>query len=196
MGMLADDDGFVNAPRSIMRQCGASMDDMRVLLAKKFVIEFESGVIVIKHWRINNYLQADRTQPTKYIKEKEQLTVGENRAYHLIKDECIHSSVYTDKNSIEENSIDKNSKSRFAPPTVEQVKAYCLERGNSVDAETFVDFYTAKGWKVGRDTMKDWKACVRTWEKRDNKPKGLAATSSDYTTLTAEQRKKLLKGGR
>lgn len=98
----------------------------------------------------------------------------------------------------EDKELDKNKKtnSRFAPPTVEQVKAYCLERGNSVDAETFVDFYTAKGWKVGRDTMKDWKACVRTWEKRDNKPKGLAATSNEYTTLTAEQRKKLLKGSK
>ena len=56
-------------------------------------------------------------------------------------------------------------------PTVEEVAAYCRERGNSVDAERFVDFYASKGWKVGNQPMKDWKACVRTWERREDKPK-------------------------
>lgn len=54
----------------------------------------------------------------------------------------------------------------FVPPTVEEVRAYCRERSNTVDAERFVDFYSAKGWMVGKNKMKDWKACVRTWEKR------------------------------
>ena len=76
MGMLADDDGFVNAPKSIMRQCGASDDDLKVLISKKFVLPFESGVIVIKHWRINNYLQKDRIQPTKYVDEMAMLRYG------------------------------------------------------------------------------------------------------------------------
>ena len=56
---------------------------------------------------------------------------------------------------------------RFEPPTVEQVAEYCRERKNAVDAGRFVDFYTSKGWKVGAEPMKDWRACVRTWEKRD-----------------------------
>ena len=81
LGMLADDDGFVNAPRSIMRQCGASDDDMKLLLAKKFVLLFDSGVIVIKHWRINNYLRSDRYVPTKYGDEKAELSFDENGAY-------------------------------------------------------------------------------------------------------------------
>jgi hypothetical protein len=81
LGMLADDDGFVNAPRSIMRQCGASDDDMKLLIAKKFVLLFDSGVIVIKHWRINNYLRNDRYVPTKYAEEKAMLTVEENGSY-------------------------------------------------------------------------------------------------------------------
>lgn len=81
MGMLADDDGFVNAPKSIMRQTGATDDDLRVLIAKKFVIPFESGVIVIKHWRINNYLQKDRIQPTKYQDEFGTLEIEKNGAY-------------------------------------------------------------------------------------------------------------------
>ena len=56
---------------------------------------------------------------------------------------------------------------RFTPPTVEDVRAYCLERGNGIDAQNFVDFYASKGWKVGSNAMKDWRAAVRTWERRD-----------------------------
>ena len=80
----------------------------------------------------------------------------------------------TDKNKEIASPVIKNKK--FTPPTVDDVKAYCRERGNNVDAETFVDFYTAKGWKVGNNPMKDWKACVRTWEKRDT---GSKRTSPD-----------------
>jgi len=63
---------------------------------------------------------------------------------------------------------ERKSAPRFIPPTAEQVRDYCKERNNSVNAEQFVDFYTSKGWKVGKETMKDWKAAVRTWEKREN----------------------------
>lgn len=82
LGMLADDDGFVNAPRSIMRQCGASDDDMKVLIAKKFVLLFDTGVIVIKHWRINNYLRNDRYCETKYVEEKATISVDDKGIYH------------------------------------------------------------------------------------------------------------------
>ena len=81
LGMLADDDGFINSPKSIMRQCGASEDDLRVLLSKKFVLAFDSGVIVIKHWRINNYLRQDRHTDTKYVEEMEKLVINDNGSY-------------------------------------------------------------------------------------------------------------------
>ena len=69
-------------------------------------------------------------------------------------------------------------------PTVEEVAAYCRERGNSVDAERFVDFYASKGWKVGNQLMKDWKACVRTWERREDKPKQTSRFAiPDYDTM-------------
>lgn len=90
LGMVADDDGFINSPKSVMRQCGASDDDLKVLMAKKFILPFESGVIVIKHWRINNYLQRDRYNGTKYVEEKAMLTIEENGAY-TTNDQCIHS---------------------------------------------------------------------------------------------------------
>lgn len=65
---------------------------------------------------------------------------------------------------------DKNkgsSKGKFIPPTIEEVRDYCIERGNSIDPEAFIDFYESKGWMVGKNKMKDWKACVRTWEKHE-----------------------------
>ena len=73
------------------------------------------------------------------------------------------------KDSIGKNRIDKsNSTHTFVPPTVDEVKAYCDERNNKVDPDRFVDFYSSKGWMIGKNKMKDWKAAVRTWEK-DNK---------------------------
>lgn len=62
---------------------------------------------------------------------------------------------------------EKEKKGAFKKPTVEEVTAYCRERGNSVDPESFYDFYQSKGWRIGKEPMKDWKAAVRTWEKRN-----------------------------
>lgn len=81
LSMLADDDGFVGAPKSIMRQCGASQDDLLILIGKRFVLTFDSGVIVIKHWRINNYLRQDRYSETTYQEEKATLTLDAKGAY-------------------------------------------------------------------------------------------------------------------
>ena len=78
-------------------------------------------------------------------------------------------------NNIDNNIVLSNDKSlsktnkRFSPPTYDEVNTYCNERGNDVDARAFVDFYTSNGWKVGQSPMKDWKAAVRTWERRNTK---------------------------
>ena len=69
-----------------------------------------------------------------------------------------------DNDNDNERIVDESSK-RFIPPTVDMVSEYCLERNNSVDPEEFVDFYTSKGWLIGKNKMKDWKAAVRTWER-------------------------------
>lgn len=71
------------------------------------------------------------------------------------------------KDILKEKDTKRKAASRFSPPTLEEVKAYCLERNNKVNPEQFVDFYSSKGWKIGSQTMKDWKAAVRTWEKRE-----------------------------
>ena len=81
LAMRADDDGFVNSPKKIMKFVGASMDDMNVLIAKQFIIPFESGVVVIKHWKIHNYIQKDRYKATSYQAEKESLTLKNGTYY-------------------------------------------------------------------------------------------------------------------
>jgi DnaD/phage-associated family protein len=108
LSMEADDDGFVDNWKSIMRMTGKKNDDLKLLIAKSFIIPFETGVIVIKHWRINNYLRKDRYHQTKYLKEKSLLTIEENEAYELKKDGGIPIG-NREENSIEENSIEENS---------------------------------------------------------------------------------------
>lgn len=111
LGMFADDDGFVNNPKSIMRQVGACTDDLNILLAKRFIIAFESGVIVIKHWKIHNYIAKDRYKETKYIEEKSKLMLDEKGAYT----ECIQdvykmdTQVRLGKDSIGKDSIVEGS---------------------------------------------------------------------------------------
>lgn len=99
LAMRADDDGFINRPKSIMRMCGARDDDMSILIAKKFIIPFDTGVVVIKHWKIHNYIQKDRYKPTVYQKEKALLVEKSNKSYRLIKPgeiDCIQNVYNTD----------------------------------------------------------------------------------------------------
>lgn len=107
LSMNADDDGFINNWKSIMKMTGTKEDDMKLLIAKGYLITFDSGVIVIRHWRLNNYLRSDRYKETKFIDEKNQLYLANNEEYTLDKKVGIP-LVYTDKNRIDKNSIDKN----------------------------------------------------------------------------------------
>jgi hypothetical protein len=79
--MRADDDGFVNNPRRILRYVGASEDDFKILLAKRFILGFQSGVIVIKHWRMHNAIKSDRYHPTEYQQEYALLEMKKNKSY-------------------------------------------------------------------------------------------------------------------
>lgn len=81
LNMRADDDGFINNPKRIQRTIGASEDDLKLLILKRFVIGFESGVVVIKHWRMHNTLRKDRYTPTLYQEELATLAIKENSAY-------------------------------------------------------------------------------------------------------------------
>ena len=114
LSMRADDDGFINNPKKIQRMIGASDDDCKLLIMKQFIIPFESGIVVIKHWRIHNYIRSDRKKNTNYIEEMASLTEKENGEYSLIcvADKCRSSvSQVSDKcqRSIGKNRLDKDS---------------------------------------------------------------------------------------
>lgn len=81
LSMRADDDGFINNPKKIQRMVGCGDDDLKLLMAKRFILVFDSGVIVIKHWKIHNYIRNDRYKPTLYQDEKAELTDKDNKSY-------------------------------------------------------------------------------------------------------------------
>lgn len=186
LAMRADDDGFINNPKSIMRVVGAKDDDIKLLIAKRFIIPFESGVVVIKHWRIHNYIQKDRYTETKYLTEKNQLIINEKNAYslkqiRLLDDEndnvyILDTQVRIGKDRLGKDRLelerDKNKATRFIKPTIDEIKTFLNEQEYDTDtdryANRFYNFYESKGWKVGKEKMKDWKAAIRGWLSRDN----------------------------
>lgn len=192
LGMHADDDGFVSSPKKIAKAANCGNDDLRILVSKDYLIPFDDGVVVITDWRVNNYIRTDRYKTTIHDNKKAVLKLEENGRYTIgippVDERYTQYSI--DKSSIDKDRLEregettpppllqcntdvtpkkKKASQRFTPPTVDEVKAYCTERGNGVDAQRFVDFYTSKGWLVGKNKMKDWKAAVRTWEQRDKK---------------------------
>lgn len=168
LGMRADDDGFIASPKQIMRFTTCTQGDIRILIENGYVIPFESGIVVITHWRQNNYLRCDRYTKTVHTKEFSQLVL-ENGVYTNGTPYGIPSDIPpddTDKIRLDKNRLD-NKNRRFTPPSLEEVQTYCKERNNSVNAESFIDFYESKGWMIGKNKMKDWKAAVRNWEKKE-----------------------------
>mgnify|MGYP001251400357 CR=1 FL=1 len=119
LSMRADDDGFVNNPRKIQRVLGCQDDDLKLLIAKKFLIPFDSGVVVIKHWKLHNYIQKDRYKPTVYTEEMKMLETKDNHGYTMAENEpfeamdtgCIQDG-YTLETQVRlgKDSIDKDNK--------------------------------------------------------------------------------------
>lgn len=178
LSMNADDDGFINSPKSIQRTVGASNDDMKLLLAKKFIIAFESGVIVIKHWKMHNYLQSDRYKPTDYQEEKAQLALDEKKAYTLANEamytECIQ-NVSIGKDRIGKDRIGNNKSAKaplFDDPDLEKafddfrvmrkkIKAPLTERAEELAVKKLMDL--SKGDKataiaiINQSILSSWK---------------------------------------
>ena len=119
LNMNADDDGFVDKVKSIMRMIGAKDDDLRVLIAKSFIIPFDTGIVVIRHWRINNYIQKDRYKETIYSDEKESLSIDKSGMYT----KCIQdvykmdTQVRLGKDSIDKVNIEESIKEESTLPS-------------------------------------------------------------------------------
>ena len=183
LGMHGDDDGFVASPRKIARAAGCNDDDMRLLIAKGYVIQFENGVIVITDWNVNNTLKNDRYKETIYQNEKALLQSEKSGKYLLgsnMVPECAPngSNVEPQHNRTQPNQAEQSEtgdieadeppkRTRFIPPTVVQVQQYCQEKGYTIDPQRFIDYYESNGWMVGKNKMKDWKAAVRSWNSRE-----------------------------
>ena len=113
LSMRADDDGFVNNPKKIIKIIGANEDDLKILIAKGFVIVFDQGIIVITHWKINNFIRKDRYKPTMYIEQKQQLYQTENGAY--ISEEKVGCHLVDQRLSSGQPSIDKGREEQSTP---------------------------------------------------------------------------------
>ncbi len=96
LGMKADDDGFLGNPKRVQRMIGASEDDMKLLLMKNFIYLFDTGICVIKHWKMHNYIQKDRYKPTAYELEKSMLELKQNKAYTIKNPSCIQNGYILD----------------------------------------------------------------------------------------------------
>ena len=175
LGMSADDEGVVEA-FTVLRTTGAAEEDLRILASKGFVVVLnEELVTYITDWTINNQIRKDRFSPSIYGELLVRISDGNQAASTGLPDGSQAATQYSigqvsiGEDRKEEEKADKlPARPRFSPPSLDEVREYCTERGNGIDEERFVDFYDANGWKVGKNPMKDWEAAVRTWERRKN----------------------------
>lgn len=159
-------------------------DEDEVNLCMNFYLKEKMVEIVDDVYCLTNFMQYQNQEGLEKIREQKRLRQArwrERKALGLV-DEKVSTQPstmglpsYSSSNSNNNINITKEVSSntkRFKKPTFEEVKEYCQERNNSIDPQAFYDFYESKGWRVGNQSMKDWKACVRTWERREqpNKP--------------------------
>lgn len=185
LGMYADDDGFVN-PKKIMRMLGASEDDLKVLVARRFALPFENGVIVIKHWKVNNLVRKDWYRPTQYIEEKSTLYVKESGAYtqdsgqgaplvnepltqvRLGKVRIGKEEPATALKSFEEKITQKDPEYRSLVTSIATKDYLSPERMHKIVIEEFLPHWLEKGegakkarWQ--KEKVFDYQKRIRTW---------------------------------
>lgn len=193
LSMRADDDGFVASPKRIIKLIGATEDDYKILISKKFIIPFESGVCVITDWRINNYLRIDRYTETVYKEEKETLTIDEKGRYNLgiptVDPVYTLSNSNTNNNSYndikEKNKKEKHKYGEYEHIllTDEELEKLQTEYGKdkTEEAITYLDEYIEmKGAKY-----KSHYLALRRWVfeaiKEQRAKKGINFTQRNYT---------------
>lgn len=201
LGMRADDDGFVASPKRTTAMCGCSADDLNLLAAKGFVKPFESGVLVIVDWKKNNLIRPDRYTPTQFQEEKAQLGIPavNQSAYQRVPQDRLGKARIGKDSVKSESKADKPPRPRFTPPSEDDALAFFSEQGASEqEAQAFHDFYTANGWQVGKNKMRDWKAAARNWIRRSaqyaKQPTKAAAVQQSATDAVARAAERLANG--
>ena len=193
----ADDDGFSNTPQKTKRILGASDSDLRLLENGGFIISFDSGVVVVRHWKVHNRVRKDSYKRTLYLKEFEMLSESSEGVYEVkvkrnknnenqVSVTESQQNVTESQQNVTQYSIVKDSEvkdslveyskvkesvpvTNICAPTFDAVEKYCIERGNKIDAQKFYNFYADRDWIVNGVPMNNWRACVRNWERMEYK---------------------------
>jgi len=185
LSMRADDDGFMNKPKSLMSMVGCKDDDLRILISKKFILPFESGIIVIKHWRLHNYIAKDRYTETKYKDEKSLLSIDENNSYVLnngMYTECIQvvdeleTQVRLGKDRIGKDIKEKVAYAPFVHMTTSEYEQLITQLGEIATKNWIEDVNLWKGSK-GKTTKSDYMT-ILNWARRDEKQKAASLCRS------------------
>ena len=177
LGMRADDDGFVGNPKTIQRIAGTKASDLELLVKKRFLLQFPSGVVVIKHWKINNQIQKDRYTPTVYTEEYKSLYIKDNKAYTEMDKGCVQSVSKMDTQiSIDKNRLDKNSRGGEKHAhgffsnvllTDDELQKLAVEVPNYEDYIERLSHYIESSGKK----YKSHYATILSWNRKDNSGK-------------------------
>ena len=155
---------------------------MKMFIELKMMDIFDDQTIYMAEVEklIGSATDNDNANRQRRFREKKKLLALQSVTETVTKNnesKSIEKDKETDK---EKENKKKDSPRRFVPPSLEEVQAYCSERGNGIDAQSFIDFYASKGWMVGKTKMTDWKAAVRTWEGRNRKQSRPTYSTIDY----------------
>lgn len=190
LSMRADDEGFVSNPKRIKQMIGASDDDLKLLILKRFILTFDSGVVVIKHWKIHNYIQSDRFVPTTYVEERKTLGFDEKKAYTE-----IENAMYTEciQNVSKMDTQDREGKSKYSSniiippkspltekennnkkPTKSEVVTYFTEtlHRSEEEGQRFWAWNENRGWQVGNSPIRKWQLFADAWKNENVQSKG------------------------
>jgi len=195
--MDADDEGFVGNPKRLQRVIGATDKDMQNLIDKRYILTFQSGIIVIKHWYIHNYIPKERFSNTTYTEEKSTLKLDDKNAYTEIS-KCntgCHTKCNTECNTdvmqndnqvsyecttqikLNEIKLNKNKRENAYTrthedftctiPTLQEVKDFFILKSISIDPERFYNYYSSLGWKKGNTPIENWQLLALEWNRKD-----------------------------
>ena len=181
LSMNADDDGFINNWKSIMRMTGTKEDDLKVLIAKQYIIPFDSGVIVIKHWRLNNYLRNDRYIETKYKDEKNKLILDNNSVYQV----DTNGIPSIDKYRLDKNSIDIYGEFKNVKLSDEEYKKI-----KEKNLQAYIDKLSSYMESTGK-RYKSHYATILNWSRKDNANKPEWFDKKIENTVTKKEQEEM-----
>lgn len=195
LAMRADDDGFVSSPKKIQKMVNCSEDDLRILIAKQFVIPFDSGICVIRHWRIHNYIQSDRYHETQYLYEKSQIAQQDNGAYGRVDTECIQiasnmdTQVRLGKDRLELGKVIYGNYVALTPDEYNQLTS---EYGQAVVIdyiERLNGYIEQIGVKKANSKYKSHYAVIRNWYRNDKANGKDQQRKSNFNNFTSRYEK-------